>query len=176
MIKKFLLFIFVVISLLTNAQGDIKKKRHLSDKIFFGLNLGMQFGYVTAIDISPMVGYKPVDNLYLGLKGKYEYYKHSEYSTGTSIYGGSLFASYAFFESIIVYGEYEALSMESAYFDPYQMHGSGDRFWLQSPLIGGGYLQSVGGRSKVMLLLLWNLNETYSTYYSNPIVRVSFIF
>ncbi len=175
-VKYLVLVLFVLFNYAAIGQGGIQKKRQLSDKIFFGGGLGMQFGSVTAINISPIVGYTPVDNLYFGLKGKYEYYKYSNYNTGTSIYGGSLFGMYSFFEAVAVYAEYEVLSLESLYFDPLQMQGHGDRFWLQSPLVGGGYIQSLGGRSKLMLMILWNLNETYGTYYSNPIIRVSFLF
>ncbi len=174
MTKYLLLILIVLLNFFAIGQGDIEKKRQISDKIFFGLGLGLQFGSVTAINISPMVGYVPVDNLYLGLKGKYEYYKYGSYHSGTSIYGGSLFGMYSFFESVAVYAEYEALSLESVYFDP--MQGDAGRFWLHSPLIGGGYIQSLGGRSKVMLLLLWNLNDGYNSYYSNPIIRVLFLF
>jgi hypothetical protein len=176
MMKHAISIIIILVSMLVNAQGDIKKKRVLSDKVFFGAGLGLQFGNVTAVEVSPMVGYIPIDNMYVGLKGTYEYYKDNISENATSIYGGSIFCSYAIYESVLAYAEYEALSLQSLYFDPYRVHGTSDRFWLHSPLIGGGYMQSLGGRSKAMLLLLWNLNETYGSYYSNPIVRISFLF
>lgn len=176
MAKYFIVFLLFCISLSSWGQGAIKKEHKLSDKLFFGAGLGLQFGSITAIEITPMVGYKPIENLYLGTKGKYEYYKNNNYNTGTSVYGGSVFGTYAFFETVLAYAEYEALSLESAYFDPQHIYGSGERYWMTSPLVGGGYLQSLGGRSKVMILLLWNLNETFGTYYSSPIVRISFMF
>lgn len=176
MVKYLLIFFIAFSNIIANGQGAIEKKRHISDKVFFGLGLGLQFGTATAIDFSPMGGYKPIDNLYLGLKGKYEYYKDNNYDLTTSIYGGSLFGTYAFFESALVYAEYEVLNLETAYFDPLQVYSTDERYWQHTPLIGVGYLQSVGDRSKIMLLLLWNLNESYNTYYSNPILRVSFLF
>ena len=148
----------------------------MSDKVFFGGGLGLQFGTVTAIEVLPMVGYKPVDDLYLGLKGKYEYFKHSAYATGTSIYGGSVFGMYSVFNALVAYAEYEILSLETSYFDYYQANTSSDRFLLHTPLLGGGIMQPIGGRSKIMILILWNLDDTYSTYYSNPIIRLSFLF
>lgn len=181
MIKQKILFLSVLLVLanIMYAQGEIKKKRSLSDKVFFGAGLGMQFGTITAIEVSPTIGYIPVDKLYLGLRGTYEYYKNNQAvydNNSTSIYGGSLFATYAFYQNFLLYGEYEMLSLESAYFDPFYVQGDKERFLLKTPLIGAGYMQPLGGRSKVMLLLLWNLDETYGLYYDNPIMRISFIF
>jgi hypothetical protein len=159
-----------------NAQGPIEKKRHLSDKVFFGAGVGLQFGSATAIELTPMVGYIPVTNLYVGVKGKYEYYKNNSYNFTTDIYGGSVFTTYAVFQAGLLYVEYEALSLETEYFDPLHYYGSYDRYWQHTPLVGVGYLQSLGDRSKIMLLLLWNLNDTYNSYYSNPMLRISFLF
>ncbi len=175
--SRFLIFISLLIcSQVSLGQGAIKKTRSLSDKVFFGGGMGLQFGTLTAIEFSPMVGYTPVNNLYLGLKGKYEFLKNSNLDASTTIYGGSFFAMYAFYQSVVAYGEFEALNLESVYFDPLQIHGSRDRYWAKTPLIGGGFIQPVGERSKILLLLLWNIDESYGSYYSNPIVRVSFLF
>lgn len=170
---------FVFFSYMAYGQGEIKKKRSISDKVFFGAGMGMQFGTITAIEFSPTVGYIPLDNLYLGVRGTYEYYKNNAAAydnASTEIYGGSLFATYAVYKNILAYGEYEILSLESAYFDPTYQPGSSERFLLKTPLIGGGFMQSLGGRSKIMLLLLFNLDETYGLYYDNPTLRVSFLF
>lgn len=178
-LRLLVILLLILTSIDLSAQGEIKKKRTLSDKVFFGAGLGMQFGTITAIETSPTVGYIPLENLYVGVKGTYEYYKDNRVSSenaSTSIYGGSIFVTYAFFQNFLAYGEYEILSLESKYFDPNYLYGDDDRFLLKSPLIGGGYIQSLGGRSKVMLLLLWNLDETYGSYYNNPILRISFIF
>lgn len=177
---KIILFgILLVASTILNAQGAIEKKRTLSDKVFFGTGLGMQFGTITAIEVSPTVGYIPVNNLYLGFTGTYEYFKSNSSALGnfsTSIYGGSFFATYAFYMDFLIYGEYSMLNLESAYFKPTHIAGDKDRFWLSTPLIGAGYMQSLGGRSKLMFLLLWNLDETYGLYYDNPELRISFLF
>jgi hypothetical protein len=173
--KLLLTIIFIISAVNIYAQGAIEKRHQLSDKVFFGGGLGMQFGTTTAISVSPIVGYKPIDDLYFGLKGKYEYYKYSRYNIGTDIYGGSIFGMYLFYESIAIYGEYEMLSLESEYYSLYQP-SSKSRFWLKTPLIGGGYIQSLSGRAKIMLLVLWNLNDNYNYYYSNPIIRLSFLF
>lgn len=175
MIKYILSFFIVLLGCTLYGQGGIEKKRNLSEKVFLGGGIGLQFGYVTAVEVLPIVGYRPIDDLYFGLKGKYEYFKHSSYPTGTTIYGGSVFGMYTIFDAMVAYAEYEVLSLESSYFN-YPVNMGEDRFLLQSPLIGGGFIQSLGGRSKILLLLLWNIDDSYTSYYSNPIIRVSFLF
>ncbi len=166
-------FLVIICSYNVNGQGAIEKQSNISDKVFFGGGIGLQFGTYTGIEISPMIGYKPVDQLYLALKGTYQFYKDSRLDYSTDIYGGSLLAMYIFFERIILHAEYEALSMDKSFYYPYLDEG---RVWVGSPLLGIGIRQTLGQRSAVMLSLLWNLNENYYSPYSNPIIRVNFMF
>lgn len=163
-------------SLVSFGQGAIKKKTQLSDKVFFGGGFGVQFGSVNVIELSPMIGYKPLNNLYLGTRFTYQYYKVDQLNYSTNIYGGSLFALYNFFMNAAAYAEFESISLETKYFDAYNNYPGQDRFWVNSPLVGGGYVQPLGDRSKIMVLLLFTLNQTAYSPYSNPIVKVNFLF
>jgi hypothetical protein len=42
--------------------------------------------------------------------------------------------------------------------------------------VGGGVYQPIGRRSGFLIMVLWNLNETASSPYSNPIFRIGFNF
>ena len=42
------------------------KNMRLADRIFYGGNLGLQFGTITFIDASPLIGYRLTDKLSLG--------------------------------------------------------------------------------------------------------------
>jgi hypothetical protein len=175
--KRYIIILFwLAFPLLGFSQGAIEKKSRLSDKVFFGGGLGLQFGSVTAIDISPMVGYKPFNNWFIGIKGNYQYYNNSVYHESTQIYGGSIFSTYIPFENIALYAEYEALSMETAYFDPSYTQTYNKRFWVKSPLVGGGFVQPLGERSKLLILILWDLNNSYYSPYSNPIIRLTYLY
>ncbi len=174
--KKYLFFaLWILIPIISFSQGAIKKKSTLSDKVFFGGGFGLQFGSSTAVEVSPMLGYKPYENWYLGVKGVFQFYKNNTYNQTTQLYGGSFFTSYVLFENIALYAEYEALSLETEYFDPNYSQYS-ERFWIHSPLIGGGFVQSLGDRSKLLMLILWNLNDSYYSPYSNPIIRLTFFY
>jgi len=77
--------------------------------------------------------------------------------------------------SIFAHAEYEVLSLEKKYFE-YPPSSEEGRFLAHSVLVGGGLFQPTGRRGGFLIMLLWNLNETASSPYSNPIIRIGFIF
>ncbi len=164
----------LLLSTQLRAQGGFEKQRTLSDKISFGGGIGLQFGTYTGIEISPMVAYKPIDQWMMGLKGTYQYYGSQQYG-GTSLYGGSIWTMYHILKPIGLYGEFEALNLETKYYDPNYQHTTNDRFWVPLPQLGVAYIQPTGNRSKLMIMLLWCFNESYYSPYSNPIFRISFM-
>ena len=48
------------------------------------------------------------------------------------------------------------------------------RFLFNSFLVGGGFTQRIGLNNAVTFMVLWNLNESYSSPYSNPLFRIGF--
>ena len=169
-----------------NAQWE--EKPGLSDRLFFGGNFGLQFGTVTNIEISPLVGYRITPRLSGGLGIRYQYYKDNRNYLGhipfdIHIYSTNIFTRYMVIKNInetiglglssgiFAQVEYEVLSLEKKYFEVPLTFDEG-RFYLHSILIGGGIYQPIGRRSGFSLMVLWNLNETASSPYSNPIIRI----
>jgi hypothetical protein len=183
-----LIFCLLSVSQHNEAQQD-NKKPSPKERIFFGGNLGLVFGTVTHIEVSPMVGYYLTPRLSAGVGVIYEYFRNRYYlPNGTNIYGGNVFASYMIIRNINefipigsnfgIYArvEQEALSLERKYFDPFSLQ-TGDRYLLHSTLVGGGLRVPAGKRSAMTLSVLYNLNESSgSRYINNPIIRVGFEF
>lgn len=158
------------------------------DRLFFGGNFGMQFGTITSIEVSPLLGYYITPKLSAGAGIRFEYFKDKGYYAPyeTTIYGGDIFTRYVIISNlgeglniglntgIFAQVEYEALSLEKAYFEP-PYTGDG-RFIVHSILVGGGIIQPIGARSAFLFSVLYNLNETARSPYSNPIFRVGFTF
>ncbi|MBE0663687.1 MAG: hypothetical protein IH597_14625 [Bacteroidales bacterium] len=72
-----ILLVWILAPSALNAQGsdnDEEPKRW-----FVGGNVGLQFGYVTLIDVSPMVGYMLTDRFALGTGLTYKYYRIREF-------------------------------------------------------------------------------------------------
>ncbi len=182
MIRKFLYLQMLLICIASGvlvAQPDTlesqpaKQRTPLKDRIYFGGNLGLQFGNQTYIDISPLVGYKFTEKFSAGVGITYIYYKqhfknYPQYDYSTSIYGGRVFSRYYFIENLFGHVEVEMLNMEVFNTIKYDY----ERKNILSPFVGAGYVQRFGERSGIYIMLLYNLNDTPDSPYSNPVVRI----
>ncbi|MDX2443158.1 MAG: hypothetical protein QNK30_05110 [Bacteroidales bacterium] len=170
-----------------NTEEQKKKKPESQHKFIFGGFFSFQFGSVTNIVVSPIVGYRVFPRLTVGVGFKYEYLKDKYYNFDTHVYGVQLYSRFYIIKELsdilpggvrlglFAHVEWEALSLEREWFDVTCPTCPG-RFWLNSFLVGGGIRQPIGGRAGVYFVVLWNLNETINTIYSNPIFRVGFTF
>lgn len=163
--------------------GDEDRKRW-----FAGGNIGLQFGYVTLIDVSPFVGYMLTDRLAVGAGATYKYYRIRNYFYDpyqgrhqhfqSHIYGGPAFARYFITRQFFAHTEYEFLRFRN---EIYVQNPAGQRYDRQyrhvnvhSMFIGGGYRQYFGSANAFEIMLLYNLNETPDTPYNNPVIRMGF--
>jgi hypothetical protein len=62
--------------------------------------------------------------------------------------------------------------LETKYFNP-GIYVKQDRFSLNNVLLGGGYRTSIGERSYLNLMILWNINDSPLSPYQNPIIRMN---
>lgn len=167
-----------------SGQTESTEKPPLKERLFFGGNLGLQFGTITDIEINPLVGIWIMPRIGIGAGASYRYFKfHTE---RTSIYGGNTFVQLMFvqdLDNIIPIGlhaglffqaEYELLSLQSSFFksDPQDK----SRFWTGTVLAGGGISQYISQRSSLNLSFLWALNDAGYGIYGNPEIRITFIF
>jgi hypothetical protein len=166
--------LILMLHLSSNAQDSamIRKnppKERFIDKLFTGGNLGAQFGTVTFIDVSPLLGYRITDKISAGIGATYQYYHYKDkfYDFETNVYGGRVFGRYLFNEFLFGHGEYEYLNLEAFDFKRRRVD-------VGSLLVGGGYIQRIGERSAVIAMILYNFTESVYTPYSNPIIRVGF--
>ena len=140
---------------------------------FTGGNLGLQFGTVTMIDISPQIGYFILENIAVGTGFTYQYINDRRFSATMHVVGGRAFTNLylPFYNSIFAHGEYEYMAYNTNVFNTL-----GIKEWvnISNVLAGVGYRQKVGGLSAITLMVLWNFNETPYTLYSNPVLRVGF--
>lgn len=185
-----ILICFSIFSVST-AQGGWEDgdKPPLKERLFFGGSIGLQFGTITFIEVSPLMGVRLTERFSPGVSLLYNYYKTNFIqSYDTHIFGGSVFSRYTLLQnmnkyiplginaSIIGHAEYEALNLETDRFDALGEHGSQDRFWQHNVYLGGGLGFHAGKNAMFTIFLLWNLNETANSLYSNPVIRVGFVF
>jgi len=192
------------LSLLSLGQdSQLKMKKDFWNRVSVGGNLGLQFGTVTAIDVSPEIMIRVVDQLHFGVGFSYDYLQTKDYfwddtnqkwlDFKANVYGGSFFARYYFrslFDNFLgnffVHAEYEYLYYKRPFIqdpngtiiDPYgYAYRKGiDIMEINSLFVGVGYEQPISQRAFIDLMILYNLNETYDSPYSNPIFRLGFGF
>ena len=184
--KNKIFWIFLVCMFLVPANLESKDFNELifRERLFFGGHFGLMVGTITNIELSPIVGYRFTPRLSLALGPKYQYYKEGIF-INTHIYGGRAFARYMLIKDLnnliplnlnaglFFHTEYEGLSLEEKYFGSLGYEG---RFLLNSVLVGGGVSQPVGDRGALNITVLWNINGTDNTPYTNPVIRIGFNF
>ncbi|RLD56480.1 MAG: hypothetical protein DRI97_07365 [Bacteroidetes bacterium] len=124
------------------------------NKIYFGGYVNFSLGNYAMVGIEPMVGYKLLPFLSLGLKLRYDYISDKRYSEtyNTSNYGGSLFARINTKRRIYLHAEYASYNYEL--FDEY---GELGREWIPYLFLGGGYSQPLGGRTSLNAQILFDV-------------------
>lgn len=176
-LKKHITTYFLLLSCLAFAQDSAytrpkepKKQERFLDRIFFGGNLGLQFGTVTFIDFSPLAGYRINDKLSAGIGVTYQYYHYQDryIDFQTNVYGGRIFGRYFFTNYLFAHAEYEYLNLEAFDFRRRRVD-------VGSLMAGGGYYQRFSDRAGIMAMLLYNFTESVYTPYTNPIFRVGFV-
>jgi len=176
-----LLFYFLIFSSIFAAAQDYQQapKSRFIDKLFVGGGLGLQFGSLTLIDITPMVGYRVTEKFETGIGLTYKYYKYNDYyglgiDLKSNIIGGSIFARYHIIENLFAHIEYESLRYRyDEYYGSIGALTSENRIaYINSFFIGGGYRQRISQSSYFYIMALWNLNETTLSPYSNPVLRM----
>ena len=129
----------------------------------------------------------------------YQYYNYKDYYWNSdngdylgyksSVYGGALYLRYYlnslfdnFLGNLFAHVEYEYQYYVRPYtntiggyiYDPYgNAYVPGNEvIEINSIFVGGGYRQPLGGRVAMDFLILFNLNDSYNSPYSNPIFRL----
>ena len=178
--KKTLFIILLFTSSLLFSQNFIQEENNepikpanipLSERFFFGGGFGMQFGTYTNIEVAPLVGFRITEDWLAGGGFSYQFISSRSQDFSTSIYGPRVFTNYMLIGDFFAHLEYESLSLETALF---MYPGTSTRFWVGRFLVGGGYRMRISDKSSVNIMLLYNLNESIYSPYSNPIIRIGF--
>lgn len=173
--KIFILFSFILISCLANAQyRDSFFFEDGEKRLFVGGGLSAYYGSVSMFEISPFVGYKISKPISIGIGGTYEYYEDNLYKFSTNMYGGRIFSKVIVYRDFFAYGELEMLNMDD--FSKLSLYNKRERTNVFSTFVGGGYRQKLGQNACSNIMILWNINETTNSPYNNPVIRINFEF
>ncbi len=176
--SKYLLLFFLSFALIQTssfAQREIYSDSvAFKERLYYGGNFGMQFGTVTLLDFSPLVGVMITPKFSSGVGITYQYFNDRRFIGGkTSSYGGRLFSRYNIFPNIFLHAEYETIN-----FDNYnRLSERFERIWSNALFLGGGYFAPFGSRGGANFTFLYNvLHDNLRSPYGEPyVIRVGFV-
>ena len=172
---------------LSSAQSNIERnKPSFTDKLVFGGGFGLQFGTLTLVDLSPVVGYRVTERFETGIGLTYKYYRYKDYWRDASgrgydlksnILGGSVYVRYHILKNVFAHAEFEQLQYR---YTQFYNTGTGisrekETANISSMFIGGGLKQPISQHSYFFIMALWNLTESTMSPYNNPILRMGVI-
>lgn len=175
--NKFLYTFLLIFSLqiAANAQREIYSDSiPFKDRLYFGGNFGMQFGTMTLLDISPLVGVMITPKFSSGVGITYQYFNDKRYIGGeTSSYGGRIFSRYNILPNIFAHAELESINFDNYNF----LADRFERIWTNSLFLGGGYFAPFGPRGGANFTFLYNvLHDNLRSPYNEPyVIRVGFV-
>lgn len=161
--------LFCATSLLAQTDQDVTNADP-KDRIYVGGGLGLQFGAITNIEVSPIIGYRFTNTFSAGIGLTYIYFKR-EFDNfddlETNIYGYRVFARQNIQQQFFAQAEFENLSLEFFNID----NGTTNREWVPGFLIGGGYFQPIGRNAGFNITALYNvLFDDQKSPYNSPLV------
>lgn len=153
------------------APAPAPSKPPMRDRVFFGGGVGLSFGTVDYVEVSPLVGFRVHPKVDVGLSLTYRWRNDSRYDISTSDYGGTLFGRYRVVRSFFLEADWEYLDWEYIRSDL-----SKDRTSTSSFLAGGGYYLPLGGRASMAFSALYNFsydkNDPFEPYGDPWVVRI----
>ncbi|ATL47337.1 hypothetical protein COR50_09225 [Chitinophaga caeni] len=160
----------------------VQRKGFDKSRLIVGGMLGLGFGDYTNINISPMVGYRFSQWISAGINVNFQYASSKTRDWGTNnvldkykytVYGGGVWGRVHPFEFLYIHvqPEYNAISeKQTVYTNPRQVFTA--NYGAPSLLVGGGYMQAIGGNSYFTIGLLYDvLQDANSPYGSQPIYQ-----
>jgi hypothetical protein len=164
--------LFVIVSqaqqLAPKTTGKERKDtRPLADRLWFGGGVGLSFGTVTAIQLDPLVGYKvdTKDKFTVGVGASYWYLRDNRFPNNNTFegYGYRPFVRYRFIEQAFAHAEFLHMNVDTYNFFTDRV----ERIWVPHVLVGGGYVQPLGGRSSIFLQVLFDVLQDPNSIYRN---------
>lgn len=179
----------------TTRSKPQKKSGFDPQRLVIGGGLGLGFGNVTNIGVSPRIGYRITDQFAAGVSLGYQYFKVNDfyevynpgkmgydyYDYKTSMYSGGVWARYAPLQWLFAHVEYEHNFMTITNYR-YAQTGTGaieafrENYNAPSLLVGPGFRQPMGEHSSFNVMLLYDvIQNKYSPYYNRITPSIGFL-
>jgi len=165
----------------TPKQNPYQKgpKKSITNKFYFGGNLGFTLGSYTSISIWPMIGYKITPKFSAGIQPGYDYIKYNFNGNNyeTSNYGLKVFTRYRIIPQFYLQAEYDYINYEIYNWNP-PADPVSSRAFVPFLLLGGGLSQQLGDNSWVYIQILFDVLQDANSPFSSgePFYSIGFGF
>lgn len=182
----FLLLPLFTIQILAQVEEDVPLPKSLRQvepereksriKMMGGGNLGLQFGSYTAVSLSPTFGIYPVEWILVGVSATYMYSYDTYYNLSSNVFGFSAFLQGLVLKKrLILYAGYEYVNYDLFYQDNLgpilKMRNDSHGIFL-----GPGYRQPISDNLAAYGLILFDIIQSYDSFYGNPIIRFGVVY
>ncbi len=164
-----LLVVWVLLLIGANAVAQFEEgtseelqEMKFHERLSYGGNLGLNFGNITLINVTPSVGYRFTPKFTSGLTATYQFLRNNLIGFQTSMYGGGPFARYRFFRGWFAHAQYEILNLEAP---KSQISNEWERTNVHIPLVGLGVMQLLGSGVYLQILALYDVNDDWRSPY-----------
>lgn len=174
-----------------NAHKPKDKNGFKLDNLMIGGGLGVGISSAGGqLSIAPMVGYRFNKHLQAALRASY-WYTWSKFrdpsgrthKVDDNIYTASLLGRVVLAKGIFIHIEPEYMNRGS-FNDNHWVNTGGSSYRLPDTkrvdvvnfYVGPGFYQGFSGNKGMFVQLLWNLNQTSDSFYSNPYLQVGVAF
>lgn len=159
--------LFALLAAITTDAWSQASLSSSSGRVFYGGGVGVGFGDVTYINISPFVGYRVDERLAVGAGLIYRHRNDDRFGReiSTNDYGANLFARYTVVGPFFVHGEVEQLSYEYV-----RANLTTTRTDATSFFGGGGVSKAIGSNTSIYAAALYNFSygSQSPSPYSSP--------
>ncbi|MGF6925773.1 hypothetical protein QFZ48_001273 [Chitinophaga sp. W2I13] len=183
--KRLLICFFLLAGVqLAHAQyyktDTVTRKGFDPSRLVLGGSLGMVFGDVTNVDISPLVGYRFSDYIAAGvnINAQYGQYKVWSYDQIVqrdkyTIFGGGIWGRVYPLPMVFIHvqPEYNFVTQNSTvYLNNNEKQTYKTNYGVPSLLVGAGYTQNVGGRVGIGISILYDVIQDDRSPYNNSLI------
>lgn len=151
-------------------SGRNNSKNEWTENIVFGGSMGAQFGNLTFVELSPLVGYKITEMFTAGVGFSYIYMKQNINSPtyidfSANIYGPRFFLQHDIVFDFFAHAEFEHQWLNFKFEDPSYIPYVDE---VNALRVGGGYNYRVGDNSRFQLIALYDLINEPSIISNSP--------
>jgi len=172
---KRMILILVLSAMVLNISGQVDKvkdteqkkgKKPFKERLVTGGDVILSFGTNgTQIGLSPLLGYRVTDKYTAGIGATYIYGSFPGFTS--QILGGRVFNRLMVFDQFFLQGEFEYNDFNQKI----KLFRDKINYSFPAILAGAGYRSSIGGRSSVSFMVLYDILQDPKSFYQGPIIR-----